>query len=123
MEYELIQHLGKAIDDVYNNTAEDSSRRTIAKFLDEKLVIEYRTILSVAREQDMDLHIREAKREANQMLASRLKSIKECFKTCSGRSLKTKKVGDNDKSEILTVSAYSPVRMIKFSFCQTFEIS
>lgn len=122
MEYDLIQHLGKAIDDVYNNTAEDSTRRTIAKFQNENLVIEYRTILSVARESDMDLHVKEAKREANQMLTSRLKLIKECFKECAGRSLKTKKIDERDNSEILTVSAYNPVRMIKFTFCQTFEV-
>lgn len=123
MEYDLIQNLAKAIDDVYNNTSEDSTRRTIAKFQNENLVIEYRTILSVAREREMDLHVSEAKREANQMLASRLKSIKDCFKECSGRSLKTKKIDECDNSEILTVSAFNPVRMVKFTFCQTFEIS
>lgn len=123
MEYDLISNLGKAIDNVYNNTSEDSTRRTIAKFQDENLVIEYRTILSVAREQDMDLHIREAKREANQMLSSRLKSIKDCYKECAGKSLKTKKIDDSNNVETLTVSAYSPVRMIKFTFCQIFEVS
>ena len=44
MEYDLITKLGNCIDNVYNNYAESSTRRTVAKVQDDHLVIEYRTI-------------------------------------------------------------------------------
>ena len=122
MEYELITHIGNAIDNVYNYTSEDSSRRTVAKLIDDQLVVEYRTILNVAKDQELEHQMIMIKSESKQMIDSRLKSIKDCFKEAAGRSLRTKKISDHDKIETLTVSPYSPIRTLKYTFSVCYEV-
>lgn len=124
MEYNLISNLGIAIDNVYNNVAPDASRKTIASIKSEKLVIEYITILNIPREcRDTEAEIRREEKTAKDMISGRLKSIKECYKTCSGKALRTKAGKENCRSEIISVSAFSPVKIIKCVFTQEFEVS
>lgn len=122
MDYELISNIGSAIDNVYNNTSEDSSRRTVAKLQNDCLIIEYRTILTVAKDIELEHQMTMIKSESKQMIDSRLKSIKECFKETAGRTLKTKKIEDFDKVETLTVSPHSPIRTLKYSFIVQYEV-
>ena len=122
MDYELISNIGNAIDNVYNNASEDPSRRTVAKLQNDCLVIEYRTILTAAKDQELEHQMTMVKSESKQMIDARLKSIKECFKECAGRTLKTKKLDDFDKVETLTVSPYSPIRTLKYSFIVQYEV-
>ena len=122
MDYELITNIGSAIDNVYNNASEEHSRRTVAKLQNDCLIIEYRTILTAAKDQELEHQMAMIKSESKQMIDSRLKSIKECFKECAGRSLKTKKINDYDKVETLTVSPYSPIRTLKYSFVVQYEV-
>ena len=122
MDYELISNIGNAIDNVYNYASEDSSRRTIAKLQNECLVIEYRTILTAAKDQELEHQMTMIKSESKQMIDARLKSIKDCFKESAGRALKTKKINDFDKVETLTVSPYSPIRSLKYTFVVQYEV-
>ena len=92
MDYDLVANIGTAIDNVYNSYAEDSSRRTVAKLAGEQLVVEFRTILTVAKDQELEHQMSMIKSESTQFVNKRLKSIKDCFKECAGRSLKTKKI-------------------------------
>ena len=62
------------------------------------------------------------KSESKQMIDARIKSIKECFKVNAGRSLKVKKKNDYDRIETLTVSPYSPVRTLKYTFVVNYEV-
>jgi hypothetical protein len=123
MDYDLIQNLGCAIDNVYNNISEKPDRRTTSKLVSEKLVIEYQTIVTIAKDSDFKYQMDMIKSESKQMIDSRLKSIKECFKESANRALKTKKESDYDKVETLTVSPYSPIRTYKYSFCVNYGIS
>tara|TARA_Y100000592_G_scaffold100928_1_gene183820 strand:- start:12119 stop:12490 length:372 start_codon:yes stop_codon:yes gene_type:complete len=123
MEYDLITKLGNCIDNVYNNYAESSDRRTVAKVQDDHLVIEYRTILRVAKDQELEMQMDLVKSESKQMIDSRLRTIKSCFKEDAGRALKTKKVMDFDNIETLTVSPYNPVRTLKYTFSVGYEVS
>lgn len=123
MDYDLISNIGRAIDNVYNNCAEDASRRTIAKLSNDCLSIEFRTILTVAKDQELEHQMTMIKSESKQMIDARLKSIKECFKECAGRALKTKKCNDYDKIETLTVSPYNPIRTLKYTFVVDYEVS
>ena len=52
MDYDLIQNLGCAIDDVYSNISEKPDRRTTSKLVSDKLVVEYQTILTIAKDGD-----------------------------------------------------------------------
>ncbi len=123
MEYDLIIKLGNSIDNVYNNYAESSDRRTVARIQDEHLVIEYRTILRVAKDHELEMQMDLVKSETKQMIDSRLRTIKQCFKEEAGRALKTKKVMDFDNIETLTVSPYNPIRTLKYTFSVGYEVS
>ena len=122
MEYDLISNLGRSIDNVYNSISEDASRRTVASLKGETLCVEYRTILTVAKDQELEHQMTMIKSESKQMIDSRIKSIKECFKESAGRALKVKKLNDFDKIETLTVSPYSPIRTLKYSFVVNYEV-
>ena len=122
MDYDLVANIGTAIDNVYNSYAEDSSRRTVAKLSGEQLVVEFRTILTVAKDQELEHQMTMIKSESKQMIDARIKSIKDCFKECAGRALKVKKVDDYDRIETLTVSPYSPIRTLKYTFVVNYEV-
>lgn len=119
----FMMHLGNAIDNVYNNTAEREDRRTSASIKGNCLVIDFRTILRAAKDEDLHRQISLLDSEAKQMIASRLKTIKECYKECSGKRLKSKEVDKKDNIETLTVSPYNPIRTLKYTVSCTFEIS
>ena len=58
MEYEVINSLACCIDNVYGNTSEDASRKTIAKLVDNNCMsITYMTILNIARENDLHIQM------------------------------------------------------------------
>lgn len=125
MDYDLIQHLSKSIDNVYNNVANENSRKTIAVIKNDQLVIDFRTIFnsdSRVRHGDLELQTRDLKKEAIQMINERLKTIKDCYKECSGKNLKTKKCDEYDRIEALSVSPYTPVKVYKYVLSICFEI-
>lgn len=123
MEYNLIQSIGSAIDNVYSNYSDDSARKTLAKLYDDKMSISFITIINVAREHDLHIQMNNLKKEANEMIKSRLSLIKNQFKSDAGRPLKAKKCSVKDNIETLTVSPYSPHRKLKFTYTLTYEIS
>ena len=123
MNYDLIMNIGQAIDNVYSNASESHTRRTVAKLSGDFLVVEYRTILTVAKDQELEHQMTMIKSESKQMIDSRVKSIKKCFKECAGRALKLKKSTDHDRIETMTVSPYSPIRTLKYTFVVNYEIS
>ena len=122
MEYDLVVSIGNAIDNVYNNYSENGSRRTVAKLVGECMHVSYMTILNSARESDLHMQIADLKKESDEMIKSRLKTIKEEFKKSSGRALKAKKVDDNCDFETLTVSPFSPFRKLKFTCTYKYEV-
>ena len=124
MEYEVINNLANCIDNVYRNVSEDGSRKTIAKLVDNNcMTITYMTILNIARENDLHVQMSHVKKESNEMISSRLRTIKAEFKSSAGRALKTKKCSECDNIETLTVSPYSPMKTLKFSYTITYEVS
>ena len=123
MEYEMLNSLSNSIDNVYNYTSNDGARKTISKLEgDCCMSITYITILNSSRESDLQRQIVNLKKEADEMIKSRLKSIKKDFKDNSKRSLISKKISDCDNFETLTVSPYSPFRKLKFSCKYVYEI-
>lgn len=120
---DFLLHIGNAIDDVYNNTAEGDARRTNAYFRGSYLVIEYKTILRAAKDQELQHQLALLKSERDQMIASRLKTIKASYKERSGKNLKSKKIDEKESIETLTVSPYSPIRTLKFTCACYFEVA
>ncbi len=122
MKYDLVANIGSAIDNVYNNSSESGSRKTVSKLDGECLLITYRTILNLVREEDLHFQMKDLKKEADQMISERLKTIKSEFKEVSGRALKAKKTKDYDSCETLTNSPFSPMRKIKFACTYMYEV-
>tara|TARA_B100000035_G_scaffold314541_1_gene331162 strand:- start:960 stop:1328 length:369 start_codon:yes stop_codon:yes gene_type:complete len=121
MEQDLI-HLGSAIDNVYNYTSESGSRKTIAKIVNGCLNVSYMTIFNSSKENDLHVQVARLRKESDEMIKSRLKTIKKEFKECSGRDLVEKKISDNDKFETMTVSPYSPFRKLLFTCTYVYEV-
>ena len=122
MEYDLINGLGSAIDNVYSYSSEDGSRKTKAKLVGEEMHITYVTILNSSRESDLHHQMSRLKKESDEMISSRLRTIKKEFKNSAGRALVTKKTGNSDDIETLTVSPYSPFRKLKYSCTYRYEV-
>ena len=122
--YDLITNLGSAIDNIYNSNVESVlPRKTIAKLQNnETMTITFVTIFNSSRETDLHMQTVALRKEADEMIKSRLKTIKNEFKNLSSRTLSTKKVGESDSFETLTVSAFSPLRQLKFSLTYTYEV-
>lgn len=122
MSYELINSLGNAIDDVYNNTYEGNGRKTVAQLRNDCLEISFRTIINIAREKDLQDQIILLKKEANDLISQRLKTIEKSFKESSGRDLVSKKISENDGFETLTVSPYSHLKTLKYTLKYCYEV-
>ena len=122
MEYDVLEGLRNSIDNVYNYTSEDGSRKTIVKLLGDQLHISYMTILNSSRETDLHIQVVGLKKESDEMIKSRLRTIKDEFKKCSGRTLKASKLSDKDSFETLTVSPFSPFRKLKYTCTYTYEV-
>ena len=123
MEYDTINNLAKSIDNVYAYTSEDGSRKTVTKLSgDDCMTISFRTILNISRNDDLHMQMAYLKKEANDMISSRLRTIKADFKSSAGRTLNTKKSGESDNVETLTVSPYSPHRKVKYTCTYTYEV-
>ena len=122
MEYDLIDGLSSAIDNVYNCSSEDGSRKTKTRLVGEEMHITYVTILNSSRGSDLHYQMKSLKKESNEMITSRLRTIKKEFKDKSGRPLATKKLGICDDIETLTISPYSPFRELKYSCTYKYEI-
>ena len=121
MEQDLL-HLGSAIDNVYNYTSESGSRKTIAKIVNGCLNVSYITIFNSSKESDLHTQISRLRKESDEMIKSRLKTIKNEFKKCSGRDLVEKKISDSDRFENMTVSSYSPFRKLLFTCTYVYEV-
>lgn len=122
MEYDLINSLGSAIDNVYNYSSEDGTRKTKARLIDNEMHITYVTILNAGRDLELQQQMIGLKKESDDMIKSRLRTIKQQFKQDSGRTLVTKKLGSSDNIETLTVSPYSLFRKLKFSCTYRYEV-
>ena len=125
MEYDLVSNLGNAIDNVFNySNGEDSSRKTVAKLINDKeMSITFMSIVNVAREKDLQVQVGHINKESNHHITARLNSIKKEFKSCAGRPLKTKKIGESDSFEVITTSAFSHFKTYKVCYTKTFEVS
>ena len=122
MEYDLINGLGSAIDNVYSYSTEDGTRKTKARLIEDQMHITYVTISNSGRELELHQQMSRLKKESDEMIRSRLKTIKQEFKKDSGRALVTKKIGVSDDVETLTVSPYSPMRKLKYSCTYKYEV-
>ena len=68
MDYDLIQNLGCAIDNVYNNISEKPDRRTTTKIINDMLIVEYQTIITIAKDADFKYQMDMIKSESKQMI-------------------------------------------------------
>ena len=96
MDYNTINALGSAIDNVYSYTSEGGDRKTVAKIVNNnELHISYRTILNIGRDSDLTMQMSLLVKESKDMIASRLRTIKSEFKSSAGETLKTKAKNKN----------------------------
>ena len=80
-------------------------------------------IVNVARESDLQVQVGHINKESNHHITARLNRIKKEFKSCAGRPLKTKKIGESDSFEVITTSSFSHFKTYKVCYTKTFEVS
>jgi len=122
MELNFLESLGSSIDNVFNYTSSDGSRKTTASLQGENLCISFQTILNSSRESDLHFQVANLKKESDEMIKSRLKTIEQEFKKCASRDLVSNKISDRDSFETLTISAYSPFRKLKYTCTYVYEV-
>jgi len=117
--------LGTCIDNVFNNTAKDSSRKAICKLNGDIMSISFLTIKEFARESDIFLQTRDFEEEARQIIGKKLKDIKEKY-SASGEKIKIVEVKEDKNKctfETLTVSPISPKRTIKCCYTVNYKFA
>lgn len=122
MELNFLESLGSSIDNVFNYTSSDGSRKTTASLQGENLCISFQTILNSSRESDLHFQVANLKKETDEMIKSRLRTIEQEFKKCANRDLISNKISDRDSFETLTISAYSPFRKLKYTCTYVYEV-
>lgn len=122
MTYEEIHALGNCLDDVYNNTALDGSKKINSKLDNNILTLTYQTIVHISRDQGMHIQTPRLKDESSQMINNRLALIKKEFKECCNRTLKTNVLKTDDFLETITTNPYTPRRIMKYSLSVSYEI-
>ena len=116
--------LGSCIDNVYNNTTQDPSRKVIATLSNTQITLRYVTVVEVATNEDRDRQTKEFEREAISMISSYKKDMSEMYKQSTGERLKLKEVKTSNpcEYEVLTVSPYSIRKIYKFNYRVSFDL-
>ena len=123
MELETINALACCLDDVYNNASESSTRKVTSKLEGNIMTLTFQTIANIARENHMHMEAARLKEEGAKMINDKVKIIKKMFKENSSSSLKLKKQKEYDHFETISVSAFSPIRVIKYCFSVSYEVN
>ena len=123
MNFENYNNLSAFLDNVYQNTVNDSATcKTLVSIKGEKLCIECRLIYKMNRRDNVLNQTRVRRDEAMQMVAQRKKELEKVYKKNTGKGLDIKKVGDQDINETLTVSPYSDVSLLKYRYIEYYEV-
>ena len=121
MDLETVNALACCLDDVYS-VAEDASRKVTSRLEGNIMTITFQTIANFARESYMHQETGRLKKEGADMIGLKLKSVRKTFKERAGRTLTLKKEKEYDNFETISVSSFSPIRVVKYTFNVCYEV-
>ena len=121
MDLETVNALACCLDDVYS-VADDASRKVTSKLNGNMMTITFQTIANFARESYIHQETSRLKKEGADMIGLKLKSVRKTFKERAGRTLTLKKEKEFDNFETISVSSFSPVRIVKYTFNVCYEV-
>ena len=121
MDLETVNALACCLDDVYSVT-NDASRKVTSKLNGNMMTITFQTIANFARESYMHQETANLKKEAASIINDKVKSVKKTFKERAGRTLTLTKEKEYDNFETISVSSFSPVRVVKYTFNVCYEV-
>ena len=121
MDLETVNALACCLDDVYS-VAEDASRKVTSRLEGNMMTITFQTIANFARESYMHQETGRLKKEGADMIGLKLKSVRKTFKERAGRTLTLKKEKEYDNFETISVSSFSPIRVVKYTFNVCYEV-
>ena len=121
MDLETVNALACCLDDVYS-VAEDASRKVTSRLEGNMMTITFQTIANFARESYIHQETSRLKKEGADMIGLKLKSVRKTFKERAGRTLTLKKEKEFDNFETISVSSFSPVRIVKYTFNVCYEV-
>ena len=121
MDLETVNALACCLDAVYS-VAEDASRKVTSRLEGNIMTITFQTIANFARESYMHQETGRLKKEGADMIGLKLKSVRKTFKERAGRTLTLKKEKEYDNFETISVSSFSPIRVVKYTFNVCYEV-
>ena len=121
MELETINALACCLDDVYN-TSPSGSRKVTSRLDNNELTLTFQTIKNFARDSHLHIESGSCKEEGAQIINKKVKEIKKLFKSQTGRELVLDQIKQTDNFETISISAFNPNRVMKYTFNVRFEI-
>lgn len=122
MELETINALACCLDDIYGNSSSDGSRKVTSRLDGNVMTVTFQTIANFARDSHTHIESQNLKKEGAAIVNDRVKTIKKLFKENTGKALNVQKQKEYDRFETISVSAFSPNRVIKYTFNVCYEI-
>ena len=119
--------LGKHIDNVYTGATDNASRKIITKLSGDNLVLTFRSIVNIGREDSIEKRKKSLEAEAIELIKKKQTEIVKNYNSESDSKLRVKEESGYKNLEctfeLITFSPISPVRTYKFSCCVSFELS
>ena len=125
LNFREINSLGNIIDDTFGRSRDvNGSFKVLGKITGEdRMQITCITVVNLLNRSDMKNEADKAFDQLNKACNEFLKDVKKQFKAASGRALKTKELGHNSSTELMSMSAYSPKGTALIRCVYNFDIS
>lgn len=110
MNFEEYNVLGNIIEDMFGSAVSDSngSFKIVSKIVSEdKMKITCMQIVNLLTRSEMKRSCDKAYEQCEKAINEHLKLIKKEFKAAAGRALKVKKLGSDQSTELVNMSAYN----------------
>ncbi len=98
--------LGESVDNVFRGNG-DGSRSVTCLLQGDSLILKFQSIVHFAGEQSLRSQVDSIARESVDILSAKVKSMKEAFKSSTGKALKLEEVTNHDNVEVIQATAGS----------------
>ena len=100
--------LGNIVNTTWGKSSESNGRAVTAALQGDTLTLRYTTIVHFAAEEALRIQVDRLARESMEVLAGRIKTLKNEFKEATGNGLKVKEISNRDDVELISKTSNSP---------------
>ena len=103
-----VNALGNIVNTSWGKYSESNGRGVTAVLQGDVLTLRFVTVVHFSAEESLRLQTDRLAHESMDVLAGRIKSLKEEFKDATGQSLKVKEISNRDNVELISSTSNSP---------------